>query len=126
MRREGVDAFVTNRHSDTPMPNLIFMNLGKEPQARETEPTQCRKFDSGDVDRDHDIDLILDLDSGPGIVLLNDGHGNFKSGGTVGTSPGQYTALGDLDGDGDLDAFIGVDEGELGNQVWLNQWLKLR
>jgi hypothetical protein len=54
-------------------------------------------------------------------VLLNDGSGDFD----LGTSPeggisGTSTALGDLDGDGDLDAFV-TDAVGASNRVLINQ-----
>jgi len=67
----------------------------------------------GDLDQDGDLDVILGQFSPPNRVYLNDGTGVFTD-----TTPtnllalsdyAQALALGDLDGDGDLDAFVGND-----------------
>ena len=52
------------------------------------------------------------------LVWLNDGKGNFSdSGQRLGHEESNAVALGDLDGDGDLDAFVGNRRAD---QVWLN------
>ncbi|MBL7992119.1 MAG: VCBS repeat-containing protein, partial [Candidatus Kapabacteria bacterium] len=62
----------------------------------------------GDVDRDGDLDLVITrIGLTSVVVLLNNGSGSFTTSAigspfTVGTSP-WYVALGDVDGDGDLD-----------------------
>lgn len=62
---------------------------------------------SGDIDNDGDIDLIVDS-NGPGgdptTILWNDGTGNFTNGLSLTSGWGfGEVALGDMDGDGDLD-----------------------
>ncbi|MCX7421041.1 MAG: FG-GAP-like repeat-containing protein [Planctomycetia bacterium] len=80
----------------------------------------------GDIDGDGDLDLIVAMDARSGLVnggfnevWLNDGHAHFANshqGLGYGTSYG--IKLGDLDGDGDLDAF--VTEYDQPSQVWFN------
>ena len=86
----------------------------------------------GDLDGDDDLDILTIHDytsSDPAQLWLNDGAGNFSAQDLeVGHTAGEGLALGDLDGDGDLDAFITGDLGlneEYGSvpvpdEVWLN------
>ncbi|HEX9933617.1 MAG TPA: FG-GAP-like repeat-containing protein, partial [bacterium] len=77
----------------------------------------------GDLDGDGDLDAYI-VKSGqfvkpPDEVWLNDGTGVFTdSGQSMGNYASEDADLGDVDGDGDLDAFISV-WGQ-GNRVWLN------
>lgn len=81
----------------------------------------------GDVDKDGDLDVFFAKGSDYGVantLWLNDGFGSFvDSGQRMGYSNSQGVALGDLDGDGDLDAFV-VNCGDMcrgePNEVWLN------
>jgi hypothetical protein len=81
----------------------------------------------GDLDSDGDLDAFvansrIDLEAGPvplcNQVWLNDGAGRFHdSGQRLSQADSRAVALGDLDGDGDLDAFIGTNGPAM---VWLN------
>ncbi len=78
----------------------------------------------GDLDRDGDLDAFIVSWDDPGKVWLNDGSvqggtpGTFSdTGQNLGDAGGWDVALGDLDGDSDLDALIAMDEA---NTVWLN------
>jgi len=81
----------------------------------------------GDLDGDGDLDLFAAvLAPGQGRnrdpadrVLINDGSGKFTdSGQRLGETDSTAVALGDLDGDGDLDALVGTGRGAT---VWINQ-----
>jgi hypothetical protein len=78
----------------------------------------------GDLDRDGDLDAFVANEypplGGPNEVWLNDGTGTFiDSGQSLGDSESVAVALGDLNGDGALDAFVanGHDQAD---KVWLN------
>jgi hypothetical protein len=86
-----------------------------------------RAAELGDLDGDGDPDLVAaviapsqSLNQDPADrVLLNDGTGNFSdSGQRLGSTDSTSLALGDLDGDRDLDAMIGSAGGVA---LWINQ-----
>ncbi len=107
---------------ETPLKGKYLSSLGDLPM----RPTL------GDLDGDGDLDIYAAIlppkgesDDTADRVLLNDGSGNFMdsgqrlenpSGGGMEASVG--VALGDLDGDGDLDALVGK---AAGGMIWINQ-----
>lgn len=108
---------------------VLLMNNGQGMfQAREIDVPSSNSMALGDLDGDGDLDAFFTYSGiwgGPNGVMLNDGLGQFHdSGQRLGHAPSSSVGLGDLDGDGDLDAFIGnysssYDE-HFGNEVWFN------
>jgi len=124
-----LDAFVANSGAGgAGEPNRVWLNDGDGTftQSAESYGTfDSRDVSLGDLDGDGDLDAFVANGSGggssePNRVWLNDGDGTFtQSVESYGISASQGLSLGDLDGDGDLDAFIA--EADYGaNSVWLN------
>ena len=60
----------------------------------------------------------------PNVICLNDGRGTFSvRAQCLGNSSTSSVALGDLDGDGDTDAFTANAKGQP-NRVWFNELQK--
>jgi WD40 repeat protein len=77
----------------------------------------------GDLDGDSDLDAFManaaSSAGAPNTVWLNDGQGNFSNSDLrLGNELSYGVDLGDLDGDGDLDAFVANNSPP--NAVWLN------
>ena len=115
-------------------PNKIWLNDGNgnfSESSHSIGGNESNVMAIGDVDSDGDMDIFVYMVDQGDKVMLNDGTGNFidsgQSLGTLNNGGGNgagYVELGDLDSDGDLDAFVvnyinGV-EGVSGNKIWLN------
>ncbi|HYI08637.1 MAG TPA: FG-GAP-like repeat-containing protein, partial [Thermoanaerobaculia bacterium] len=80
----------------------------------------------GDLDGDGDLDAVVANEENaadPETVWLNDGTGTFTAHPAIssfGESQSQAVALGDLDGDGDLDAVVANRQPPNAETVWVN------
>jgi len=128
-----LDAWVTNYNSQ---PNRVWINDGClqdgtagsfTDSLQEIGNSSSIHVALGDLDGDGDLDAwVANTANQPNRVWLNDGGlqngtpGNFTdSGQLLGNSNSSGVALGDLDGDGDLDAWV-ANTANQPNRVWLN------
>jgi hypothetical protein len=114
-----LDAFVANDGA-----NRVWLNNGSawfSGNGQALGDADSQDVALADLDGDGDLDAYVanGLDGAqPDKIWLNDGDGQFvDSGQTLGNAEGRGVALGDVDGDDDLDAFVATGSG---NVVWLN------
>jgi hypothetical protein len=126
--------FTLNPDDDTPNVSGVWLNewvnkgrLGQMYILSDLEGLAVRGAALGDLDGDGDLDIFAAViapsqgrNTDPADrVILNDGAGNFTdSGQRLGETDSTAVALGDLDGDGDLDALVGNESGAM---VGINQ-----
>jgi hypothetical protein len=124
-----LDAYAA--HSFGVTHNLVWLNDGSGffvDSGQVLGSLQSHEVALGDLDGDGDLDAFVANGHAPYLgepnkVWLNDGQGLFADSGqrlgypTFNSDDSRAVALGDVDGDGDLDVFVGNDGP---NQVWLN------
>jgi hypothetical protein len=121
-----LDAFVGNRADDE-----IWINQGGEQggipgqytaSSRRIANKSTKKITLGDVDGDGDLDALLNIAANQSLnpeLWLNDGRAGFtRSRQELGIPDMQIYALGDIDGDRDLDIFAGSFDH--GYDIWFN------
>ena len=127
-----LDAFIANANPISgSKANAVWLNDGEGyfvDSGQTLGNSESMEVVLADVDEDGDIDAfvanaanMLDSNKPNNTVWLNDSSGIFSdSGQRLGTSDGTDAALWDIDGDGDLDAFVtNAGNGEP-NTVWWN------
>ncbi len=119
-----LDAFVANAGGQA---NKVWLNDGTgtfTDSGQSLGSSDSLGVALGDVDGDGDLDAFVTNYSypagQPNTVWLNDGTGTFSdSGQNLGSSYSRGVALGDLDGDGDLDSFV-TNADNQADKVWMN------
>lgn len=123
-----LDAFVANWNN---RPDRVYMNDGKgnfSDIGQELGKWFGCDVALGDIDQDGDLDAMVanngEVSDNATVLWLNDGTGKFTdSNQRLGFTNAYAVALGDLDNDGDLDAFI-ANSSHMGanpaDKVWLN------
>ena len=122
-----LDAFVGNVGAQEIEGNEVWFNDGRgifRNSGQSLGRKQTFAVALGDVDGDGDLDAFVANAANTGNsgaaneVWLNNGRGSFtQSGQELGAGRSFAVALGDLDGDGDLDVLVGNGGA---NEVWLN------
>ncbi len=98
-------------------PNALYRNLGdwKFEDISGPAGVACPQLDAtgavlADLDGDGDLDLLVSAIRGGVSCFLNDGQGRFADvtsrSGLASTTASMSMALGDIDGDGDLDLYV--------------------
>jgi hypothetical protein len=83
------------------------------------------RADTGDVDGDGDMDVVVANKENPNDIWLNDGKGNFTKSSCNIESYSNDLKLSDIDDDGDLDALFSFGDNDAnyalkGVTIWLN------
>jgi hypothetical protein len=131
-----LDAFIANGHDTVdntlPQPNRVYLNDGSgnfTDSGQRLGKAYSSSVQLADLDGDGDLDAFvangarhrLQILEQPSEIWLNDGSGVFTLGQQLPEAASYRVALGDIDKDGDLDAFIGHIGQD--NQIWINTQL---
>jgi len=124
-----VDAVVANLHNTdlgnlTYQSNEVWLNDGKGNFRISGQSLGIGSLHVklADIDADKDLDAVFQHPEGGGFVLwINDGKGKFTESTNI-IGSGSNLTFGDIDSDGDQDAFIvkGGPNGSAPCEVWLN------
>ena len=129
-----LDLFIASSAFDRGVPNKVFLNNGS---GKFTDTGQkignkaSPDVELADLDGDGDLDAFVAnhptwqnnqyQNDGQNEIWLNDGTGNFtNSGQSLKNGLSTDVELGDLDGDGDMDAIVTNNDGTYNNEIWIN------
>ncbi len=106
--------------------NRVWINDGAgifSPSGQALGPSDGLAVALGDLDGDGDLDAFVSMLTGNNAwvnkIWTNSGDGIYTEGRqNLGNSPSRHVALGDVDGDGDLDVFAANASA---NKLWLNR-----
>lgn len=123
-----LDAYLSNvTYGLVNLPDEVWLNdgMGNFIDSGQRQETVAGAIPAlGDLDADSDLDVYLSGDfniADQDEVWVNDGAGVFTLLTTVDeNNAGGFATLGDLDNDGDLDAFVTSQFEQFGYQVYLN------
>ena len=117
-----LDAFVSNWNGENSEYGQLWLNAGDGTfnESSQQFPSSFTRMNAGDLDADGDVDLWfcghVPAGQAEGQVWLNNGHGVFTPTGHRFLTGN--CALGDLDGDGDIDSMVANNT--VGVRVYLN------
>ena len=137
----NLDAFVVNFNSaSVPQANYFYANKGSgeftaSALEADTDAASSEGAALGDLDGDGDLDVFVANDREANRIYINEGAGVFTASAIIvddmgtedtATNSSYGVALGDLDGDGDLDAFVvnrwnGLDHDSQPNHIYTNR-----
>jgi len=119
----ALDVFVANASGEG---NKVYLNDGTgnlNDTGQRLGRARCHSVSLGDLDGDGALDAFAangGEGDAPDTVWLNDGAGHFgDSGLRLGNAASEGMAMGDIDGDGDLDAIVANVFGP--NKLWVNE-----
>ncbi|MCP4724150.1 MAG: VCBS repeat-containing protein, partial [bacterium] len=120
-----IDVVATNGNRQSATPATVLINDGSGKfidSGQELCTVYAGRVRLGDLDLDGSIDAVFTSSERPAQIWLNNGEGKFTDSGirlNIDNAFHEF-AIGDLDGDRDLDLFFPNYRGG-SNQIWFNE-----